>query len=319
MGLAVDLLSTGGEAAERIHPSETVILANPRMVMPSDALARLADGSEPLVFTIANTPEHEAFELIDADSRWPGWARVPGEDVCRTASQLGEWDLASTLMRVAVQAGARRCPLPLDEMVYLVDAADAVSYAEALLASHETTEFEDWWGERIAARLAPLALRHDLDARLITFAGNALVAGAAVAAATYSLLAAVFALLSGLWLALAGERLLAVERLQFGLGRTLRRLRSLCATIVLVSVAVTLWRTSGQWGGLLLGGVVAVAVAVARGSKRSGYRLDVTTVAVLFAFGWLIGAPLTGLCLAALASTVSLAIEYRDLRRAQPR
>jgi hypothetical protein len=50
----------------------------------------------------------DRFERIDAQSRWAGLALVTGQLLRETAETLRDWDLQSTLLRRAVQAGARQ-------------------------------------------------------------------------------------------------------------------------------------------------------------------------------------------------------------------
>ena len=52
--------------------------------------------------------QHEAYERIDAGSRWAGVAMVDANLLGSTAAMLGDWDLQSTLLRRAIQEGAVR-------------------------------------------------------------------------------------------------------------------------------------------------------------------------------------------------------------------
>ena len=49
----------------------------------------------------------ELYERIDAESRWAGLAAIDGALLRETATMLRDWDLQSTLLRRALQAGAR--------------------------------------------------------------------------------------------------------------------------------------------------------------------------------------------------------------------
>ena len=52
------------------------------------------------------------FERIDAESRWAGVALVDARLLGSTAAMLGDWDLQSTLLRRAMQEGARAAAAP---------------------------------------------------------------------------------------------------------------------------------------------------------------------------------------------------------------
>ena len=56
-----------------------------------------------------------SFERIDSAHRWAGLARVDANMLGATAAMLGDWDLQSTLLRRAVQAGARLDPIDSGE------------------------------------------------------------------------------------------------------------------------------------------------------------------------------------------------------------
>ena len=71
-------------------------------------LARIADEGEAMVMTVPDDEQHAGSSGSDADSRWAGLARVEAGLVGATAAMIGDWDLQSTLLRRAVQAGAAR-------------------------------------------------------------------------------------------------------------------------------------------------------------------------------------------------------------------
>ena len=54
--------------------------------------------------------QHQAYERIDAGSRWAGVAMADARLLGSTAAMLGDWDLQSTLLRRAIQEGAPRIP-----------------------------------------------------------------------------------------------------------------------------------------------------------------------------------------------------------------
>src|SRR3546814_15728420 len=55
------------------------------------------------------------FERIDAGQRWAGLVRVSPDLLFNTLDMIGDRDLALTLVRGAVQAGARRIPAPQED------------------------------------------------------------------------------------------------------------------------------------------------------------------------------------------------------------
>ena len=80
------------------------------------------------------------FERIDAGQRWAGLVRVSPDLLFNTLDMIGDWDLALTLVRGAVQAGARRITVPQDDLmegrVALVETQEQADLAaQAVLAS----------------------------------------------------------------------------------------------------------------------------------------------------------------------------------------
>jgi hypothetical protein len=66
------------------------------------------------MLTLPDTGLDERFERIDADARWAGLALLQGAFLRETAAMLQDWDLQSTLLRRAVQSGARQIALRTD-------------------------------------------------------------------------------------------------------------------------------------------------------------------------------------------------------------
>ncbi|AEG48974.1 hypothetical protein Sphch_1285 [Sphingobium chlorophenolicum L-1] len=80
------------------------------------------------------------FERIDAGQRWAGMARVGPDLLFNTLDMIGDWDLALTLVRAAVQAGARRVTVPQDDLmegrVALVETQEQADLAAQAVLSH---------------------------------------------------------------------------------------------------------------------------------------------------------------------------------------
>jgi CheY-like chemotaxis protein len=120
-GIAVVAVSDGVEAASRFEAGTDVILLADGIAPDMNDVGRLGDGDgalsgeAALILTVPDDEAHEAFERIDATHRWAGLARLPAGLVGATAAMIGDWDLQSTLLRRAVQAGARLAPAVVGE------------------------------------------------------------------------------------------------------------------------------------------------------------------------------------------------------------
>ena len=106
-GLTVVPVSDGNEAASRFEAG-TLILQIADGLAPDFALCtRMAEFAEPAVALLPDDESHEAYERVDATSRWAGLSLVDSQTLSSTAAMLGDWDLQSTLLRRVVQAGAQ--------------------------------------------------------------------------------------------------------------------------------------------------------------------------------------------------------------------
>lgn len=143
---AVDRLSADGIAVALVRDMVSMVRDVPR---DADVLL-VADGavvaqahvdalgaSEGNTLLVADDTRASApFERIDAGQRWAGVARISPALMFDTLDMIGDWDLSLTLVRAAVQKGARRITAPQDDLlegrVAIVDSqqqADLVAQA----------------------------------------------------------------------------------------------------------------------------------------------------------------------------------------------
>lgn len=175
---AVDRLSADGIAVALVRDMVTMVRDAPR---DADALL-IADGAivaqghidalgraEGNALLVTDDSRASApFERIDAGQRWAGVARISPDLLFGTLDMIGDWDLALTLVRAAVQRGARRVTVAeadlLEGRVALVEnQAQAVLVAQAVTAS----------GASVRGRRG--GIEHLLFAPLVGFLGPALM------------------------------------------------------------------------------------------------------------------------------------------------
>lgn len=106
-GIVVEVARSAEEAADRVDPGDRLLLIADGFFGEPALFERIADEPPPALLTVSDAGREETYERIDAQSRWAGLALIPGDLLRETAAQLGEWDLQSTLLRRAVQRGAR--------------------------------------------------------------------------------------------------------------------------------------------------------------------------------------------------------------------
>ena len=113
-GVGVVPVSDVDEAVSRFEAGSGILLIGDGIVPPVSIVTSLASEPESAVATVPDDERHAPFERIDAETRWAGIAVVDAHLLGSTAAMLGDWDLQSTLLRRAIQEGARRVPLTRD-------------------------------------------------------------------------------------------------------------------------------------------------------------------------------------------------------------
>ena len=114
-GIAVVAVSEGSEAASRFEAGSQLIMLADGIAPDMEDLGRLLEEGDSAILTVPDDENHADFERIDGTHRWAGLAKVDAAMLGATAAMLGDWDLQSTLLRRAVQSGARLLPSTAEE------------------------------------------------------------------------------------------------------------------------------------------------------------------------------------------------------------
>jgi len=114
-GITVIPVSDANEAASRFEAGSQLLLLADGIAPDMGDLAVLIEEADSAILTVPDDDVHAAFERIDSTHRWAGLARVDAGMLGATAAILGDWDLQSTLLRRAVQGGARLVASAPDE------------------------------------------------------------------------------------------------------------------------------------------------------------------------------------------------------------
>jgi hypothetical protein len=162
LDVSVDLTRTAHDAAERVHPEERLIVVDGGLLLTDAAIDMLASGGGNMVLTVPDDADPNRFERIDAQHRWAGAMALDGQLLRQTAGILGDWDLAPTLLRSAVQQGAERVDLPGEtrrhHLVKPLRAAELNEASLSLLAGAQPPSglFGRWIAKPIAHRFSSL-------------------------------------------------------------------------------------------------------------------------------------------------------------------
>lgn len=144
-GVGVFPVSDVSEAVTRFESGAVILLIGDGVVPPVQVVTALADEPDSAVATVPDDEQHEAFERIDAETRWAGVAVVGAHLLGSTAAMLGDWDLQSTLLRRAIQEGARRVALTKDSgEPLLVESSDQLADFQRNLIRASRGGRDDW-------------------------------------------------------------------------------------------------------------------------------------------------------------------------------
>lgn len=168
-GIAVEIVRQVDEVAQRVRPDERLLFLGDGVVADAPAMECVLAAPTPAILVLPDGEETRGWELIDASSRWAGVLLADGALVRRTARMLGDWDLQSTLLRNAVQAGAERVNAathgaPLVAQVVDPSAAQALELAISRAATRRHTGLVDrFLFDPVARLVAPKAMGAMID------------------------------------------------------------------------------------------------------------------------------------------------------------
>lgn len=165
-GVSAVLARTAVEIADLIHPDETVLLLSGPALIDDALMTNLMGQRQPTLLCLPVDAGPE-WELIDAQERWTGFARLDGVQIRSTAQMVGDWDLGSTLLRGAVGSAKRRM-VDTDDGLWRADDEDGDTLAaeRAIVAAAAPNE-TGWASRTVIGPLIRLAAR---------FAGQRMVA-----------------------------------------------------------------------------------------------------------------------------------------------
>jgi len=194
-----------------------LVAGDDRIILVADGLraggthyAAIAKPGSPAILVTGDTVLTQGFERIDATRRWGGLASISDHMVRELASMPGEWDMILTLLRMAVQAEARRlyCEPALFEQGEIAIVADRPTAALIEQSSLQRTEYGGMGLGRSAimmpiVRLAgPLLVRSPATARYLPYVTGLLWVGVTLLAASgLAAAGALLAVFGGLGLA----------------------------------------------------------------------------------------------------------------------
>ncbi len=157
-GFSIDTARSPQDAADRIHPDETVFVLSAGIVASASLLQDLVALPVPAIVTLVSDAAASTFERIDRDDRWGGIATIRGEHLRQTSAKLGEWDFAATTLRVALQHGAHRYAAPANAFLGLIESPADAANASTKLAIPASDQGQSAFARFVATPVGNMGL-----------------------------------------------------------------------------------------------------------------------------------------------------------------
>ena len=310
-GVSATLVRTAAEAGDLFHPDETVLLLSGSAIVEPPQLQALIEAPGPALLCTDDT----RYELIDASDRWLGIASIDGAQVRATAASVGEWDLASMLLRQAVRAGAARISVGGNVIDAVAPGASRLAAARSIdVAPASDTGWAQHWIVAPAARTIaslvpdalPLAARFGGYLAILLFVGApfatrmlagslgclVLLLGLIVAAIASSAASATHTrapLLRWLWLVgcLSGIACLDAMTLPPGIDRGPLVLASVLIVLQAVAMRLPFDPSVARWRADLPGLAIVIGIGALFGPPGVFLALIVATAHVMAGMAWL--------------------------------
>jgi hypothetical protein len=267
------------EAADAVHPGDRLLLVADGLVAGESHIERLLALEGHAILTVPDVRVDDRYERIDAYSRWAGLAMIDGEMLKRTAAMLRDWDLQSTLLRRAVQSGARQIAVrgePADDQLVVAERSSDLIELQARIFESASGHRRDWVSRYLLGPIEQAATRAlmptSVTTNAVSLAAALLISLSALAFGWGWLWLGLVLLLSATPLDGICERLAAL-RLQDGEGPSWwTYVLPLLSAAAFLALAYTL-SANGEWGSVALA-ATAIAFAVALRTEVAGKEVN---------------------------------------------
>ncbi|MGH6652172.1 MAG: hypothetical protein ACREB7_13695 [Sphingopyxis sp.] len=247
-GVKVTPVRAAADLLALVEGDDRIILVTDGLQAGGMHYAAIAKPGSPAILVTGDTPLTQSFERIDARRRWGGLASISDHMVRELAEMPGEWDMILTLLRMAVQSGARRlyCEPALFEQGDIAIVTDRPTAALLEQSSLQQVEYGGMGLGRSAIMMpiirlfGPLLVKSPATARYLPYVTGLLwVIVALLAASGLAAAGALVAVLGGL--GLAAMRFLSAFRAE---SVAQDRVREVIRTFAWVLLAVFPWLLS---------------------------------------------------------------------------
>lgn len=324
-GIAVDTVRTAAEAAEKLHPLSRILMLADGLTTTEATLAMLAREGGDALLVMPEDQAGQGYERLGGGTVWAGVARLEPRRVSELAAMPRDYDVQSTLVRLASQARAVHVVLQPDAM----RAGHGVGHSGAALDIRSRAAMASMisgrrgWFERfiiapLARALVPMLVPRRVPAGAVAAAAGAGgLLGLALVAFSHPV---------------AGLLLCVLASMGFSLGAILADLRDEpvvrrgldAAAVALPGLAALAYSyDASQFSGdgapwVLAIGVIVLAVfgeRAADGIERRTWWGSAAGYLTLVWLGAVLAAPVAGLGVAATYAAATAASAIERLRR----
>ncbi|HWH17050.1 MAG TPA: hypothetical protein VNT77_01735 [Allosphingosinicella sp.] len=273
-GLDILVARNAAEAAKAVQANDRVLLIADGLIADESHVERLLGGEGNLLLTVPDIRFDDRFERIDGDSRWGGLAVIDGQTLKHTAAMLQDWDLQSTLLRRAVQGGARHIaigPDPADRQLIVAERVSDLAELESSILEGAGAYQRDWVSRYLLGSIEQAATRRLMPTAASPaqlWLGGLLLTGiSALAFSRGWLWAGLLLLLFATPLDGIAERLARLRMRGANRDGWLVRLMPLVAAVALLALSYSLSTTFG-WGCVVLAVTATAFLAALAGEGR---------------------------------------------------
>lgn len=325
-GVAVDTVRSAGDALAKLHPLARVVIVADGLVTTEDVVATIARQPGDALLVVPAAQAATTFERVGGGSAWAGVARIEPSRIADAARLPEDYDLQSTLLHVAEQAGARHIPLRVDDLAMghgIERRAAALEERGRAVLSASMAARPSWFERLVLRPLARMAIpwiaRHGIGTEACSAgAGAAALAGLATIAAGFAGTGLALVLVGVLAAELAGAlalfrdepALLRANRVAILIAPALAVL--LLAHVVDAGAATTTARLLAVFA-LVAGGVGERAAGA--GARQPWWGVAPAYLALLTGCA-LLGYPTVGIVLVATYAALTLVAAVERLRKA---
>lgn len=323
--VTVDTVRSAAEAAEKIHPLARVLMLADGLTTTPDVVAAMAREEGDALLVVGEDERDGGFERVGGGMAWAGIARLDPRRIGELAALPRDYDMESTLVRLASQARATHVELPAGALArgHGIDHGGEIIAARGRSVVSVALSIGTTWFDRgviapLARLLVPVAVRRAIPAVAIGLGGAALgLGGLATLWMGKPALGTLGALAGAIILALAAR--LAMLRDEPGFERIVE---AAAMTLPLLAIlidgrAMTLVEVDSGPQIIAVAAVMASALAerAATAIERPWWGATPSACLAVAALGALVGSPVAGLILAALFAAATLTGEIELLRR----